>query len=118
MRKKKTEINLFDEEMNNKNNAVFDAKKSIENKVYDIITKKGVIDLYPEGPDKEKALQDLEKAKKSLICSIGAYDSALAEYKRYYTNNFEKISARWINPADFGSSHYLVEIFYKHYVKK
>ena len=117
MKKKKTEINLFDEEMNNKKEAVFSAKESIRNKVYDIIAKKGVIDLYPEGADKEKAIQDLEQAKKSLICSIGAYDSALAEYKRYYTNNFEKISDRWTAPGDFGTSHYLVEMFYKHYAK-
>lgn len=115
--KKKTEINLFDEEMNNKKEAVFSAKNSILNKVCDIVVKKGVIDLYPEGADKEKAVQDLEQAKKSLICSIGAYDSALAEYKRYYTNNFEKSSSRWIDPEDFGSSHYLVEMFYKHYAK-
>lgn len=115
--KKKTEINIFDEEMDNKNNAVFSAKESIRNKVYDAIAKKGVIDLYPEGADKKKAVEDFEKAQKSLICSIGAYDSAVAEYKRYYTNNFEKISAKWIAPGDFGSSHYLVEIFYKHYAK-
>ena len=115
--KKKIEINLFDEEMNNKNEAVFSAKESIRNKVYDAIIKKGVIDLYPEGPDKKKAVEDFEKAQKSLICSIGAYDSAVAEYKRYYTNNFEKISTKWIAPGDFGTSHTLVEMYYRHYTK-
>ena len=104
--KKKIEINLFDEEMNNKNEAVFSAKESIRNKVYDAIIKKGVIDLYPEGPDKKKAVEDFEKAQKSLICSIGAYDSAVAEYKRYYTNNFEKISKlQLLHPRNRTSVH-------------
>ena len=65
------------------------AKNRLVGAVQQVIIKQGVINLYPEGPDQERAKEDLKKAKFSLLCAIGHYDGRLQEYKNALNKNEE-----------------------------
>lgn len=58
-------------------------------------------------PDGEAAKSDLDKAKHSLLCSIGHYDNAIAKIKRHYTKHHEEMSHNW--SVDFPTSHKTIE---------
>ena len=75
----------------------------------------GVIDLYPDGADRKKAVSDAEKAKQSLLVAIGAYDTARMEYNDYVEKNAEKFDShkeKWTT-----TSHEIIEWAYKYYNK-
>lgn len=76
----------------------------------------GVIDLYPEGTDRKKAVSDAEKAKQSLLVTIRAYDTARMEYNDYikkYAQMFDSPKKEWTT-----TSHEIVEWAYKYYNKE
>ena len=52
----------------------FAAETNLEEKAKAVIVRKGVIDLYPDGPDKDRAIKDFEAAQHSLLCAIGTVD--------------------------------------------
>lgn len=52
----------------------FAAETNLEEKAKAAIVRKGVIDLYPDGPDKDRAIKDFEAAQHSLLCAIGTVD--------------------------------------------
>ena len=59
-------------------------------------------------PDGEAAKTDLDEAKYSLLCSIGRYDSAVAEIKRHYAEHHEEMNINW--SMDFFTSHEQIEL--------
>lgn len=114
MRKKK-EFNPYNLKITEKLEEVRSAKFTLENCVNKVITKKGVIDLYPEGLDKEVAKKDFENAQYSFLCAIGNYDAKLQELENYEKENKDKIT---IYISQFLNSHDLIEIFYRHYERR
>lgn len=92
-------------------NAVDDAQISLENAVKKVIIKQGVISLYPDGSDKKAAQKELDKAKHSLLCCIGAYDARVQELKDYL---YKQCSGRVIAYT----SHAIIEDTYEKFYKK
>lgn len=95
---------------------VWEERDRIYEKTTKVITRLGVIDLYPEGADRKKAVSDAEKAKQSLLVAIGAYDTARMEYNDYvkkYAEKFDSPKKEWT-----ATSHEIVEWAYRFYNKE
>lgn len=104
--------NAYDCEVREVLEKMYYIQNELKNSVHDTITKIRVIDLYPEGADKEKAKKDAENAKYSLLCIIGTYDSTRQEYEIILSKNLDKRdkTKNWKNR--FFTSHKLVEFYY------
>lgn len=94
------------------------AKNRLVGAVQQVIIKQGVIDLYPEGPDQERAKEDLKKAKFSLLCAIGNYDGRLQEYKNALNKNEKWRETTISKRCQFIPSHEVIEIAYLNFFKK
>ena len=94
------------------------AKNRLIGAVQQVIIKQGVIDLYPEGPDQERAKEDLKKAKFSLLCAIGNYDGRLQEYKNALNKNEEWRETTIGKRCQFISSHEVIELAYLNFFKR
>lgn len=79
------------------------------------ITRKGVIDLYPDGADKKRAQADLETAQRILLNRIGAYDSLRAQISQFPIDKCETVH---YNANELAKSHEIVEIAYRNYFRK
>lgn len=96
-----------------------DAQENVRGGVENVLTKKLAIEVYPEGADKERAKQDLEKAQHSLICHVGAMDARRQEMLEYYTKWYEKLKPfNWRSPYDYGTSHETIECAVKNYYRR
>lgn len=71
---KKNVPTYLDRQINDKMNELRNIMRTLQNRVQQIFIKEKAISLYPDGSDKEKAIDDLETAKQTLLCSIGSYD--------------------------------------------
>ena len=84
-----------------------------------VIIKKNVIDLYPDGADKNAAISSFKSAQIELICAIGHYDSTRADSRDYYQeqdkNDFYK---DWSAIRSLKTSHALIEEIYENFFKK
>lgn len=92
---------------------LWEERNRLNEKVKQIITRVGVINLYPDGADRKKAVSDAEKAKQSLLVAIGAYDTARMEYNDYikkYAGQFESLRKEWTT-----TSHEVIERAYQNY---
>lgn len=114
---KKRIINSYDTRMEELNKIVREARDRLIDKAKEVITKKGVIDLYPDGADKKAAIKALEDAKYSLLCAIGNYDGRLNELRQYYIDNSDNFDQYWATPDRFAKSHDLIEHAYRNYFK-
>ena len=95
---------------------VWEERDRVRAKAIQVITRLGVIDLYPEGDDRKKAVSDAGDAKYSLIVAIGAYDTARMEYNNYvkkYAEKFDSPKKEWTI-----TSHEIVEWVYRYYNKE
>lgn len=118
-KKEKIIATYEDKKAKDLNLAVGEAGRALRERVEKVIVCKDVIELYPEGPDKNKAIKDLEQAKYSLLCAIGHYDSALSEYKNYLIATQDKrVTTVYYNAHSWSTSHQIIENQYKHFVFK
>lgn len=89
----------------------------LKKQVYKIITLNNVIEIYPNGADKSKAIKDANEAKEKLLCIIGEYD----DKRRQYMDYFSKTQNQRIYTNDYTSelidSHKIIENAYKYYYK-
>lgn len=95
---------------------VWEARDRLTAKTKQVITRLGVINLYPDGTDRKKAVSDAEKAKQSLLVAIGAYDTARMVYNIYIEGNAEKFDSpkrKWTT-----TSHEIIEWAYQYYNKE
>lgn len=93
----------------------FAAETNLEEQAKAAIVCKGVIDLYPDGPDKERAIKDFEAAQHSLLCAISTVDSlrkAMRDYIAAHEKDFEA-TAQWAVPSANISSHTIIEKVYR-----
>lgn len=81
-----------------------------------VILCNGVINIYPEGADKEKAKADAEKAKYSLLCAIGHYDDLVRQYKEVFLSPNRNSTSYY--GKTLTSSHELIECVYRDFYKK
>lgn len=96
-----------------------DKEQELCDRAKDAIIKSGVICLYLDGADKERAEMDAEIAKRPMARAISAYDSALAEVQRFYTNNYSQLkTTKEIYPNQFLTSHAIVERAYKEFFNR
>jgi hypothetical protein len=97
---------------------IIDANLRLRETVPNVIVKRDVIDIYPNGADKDKAIADCEKAKYSMLCAIGRYDSAIAEYKRHLANTKDERNTTAGYVCNYCSSHEIIENIYKNFYKR
>ena len=96
--KKKKPFNPYENRMDDLIHEVWEARDRLSAKAKQVITRLGVINLYPDGADREKAVSDAEKAKQSLLVAIGAYDTARMKYNDYikkYAEKFDNPKKEW-----------------------
>lgn len=97
---------------------VLDKQDWLEKCAKQVIVKNGVINLYPEGPDKEVAKEESEKAKKSLLTAIGSYDGIrcdMIQYIKKHSNDFVT-TVRW--PLNYITSHEIIERAYARFFQE
>lgn len=114
--KKKKPFNPYENRVDELLYEVWEERDRVYEKTTQVITRLGVIDLYPEGADRKKAVSDAEKAKQSLLVAIGAYDTARMEYNDYVKKCAEKFDSpkkEWTT-----TSHEIVEWAYRFYNKE
>ncbi len=115
------QINLYAEEYDRKENAFIETRFSIMSRTEEVIIKRLAVDMYPEGPDKQTAQNELNNAQQRLIKSIGAMDARRQELIDYYTTNLEKIKESSYNlrdPHDYSTSHALIETIIRNFYKR
>lgn len=75
-KKKEKKFNPYENRADEMLYKVWEERDRLYEKTRQVITRVGVINLYPDGADRKKAVSDAEKAKQSLLVAIGAYDTA------------------------------------------
>lgn len=94
-------------------NEIREIRDNLYNAACAVVIKLGVIDLYPNGPDREKAIRDLELAKSNLLVCIGSYDTTRANIINAWQNT--RVGA---NPETYiVDSHKVIEFAYTHMMK-
>ena len=114
--KKKKPFNSYENHVDDLIHEVCEARDRLSAKATQVITRLGVIDLYPEGADRKKAVSDAGEAKYSLLVAIGAYDTARMEYNNYikkYAEKFDSPKREWT-----ATSHEIIEWAYQYYNKE
>lgn len=100
-----------------KNQELIDAKTYLMSAAERVIIANGVIDLYSEGADKARAIEDAEARKYSLLCAIGAYDGRMQEYRDLLKREGKReTTVGWTNI--FSTSHEIIEIVYRNFWEK
>lgn len=94
--------------------AVGDARFHLDECVKRVAIKQGVINLYPEGADKEAAVKEAEAAKYSLLCAIGTFDSLKQDFIDWYEIHKDELVTKVdFTPYRFKKSHTYVEMEYE-----
>lgn len=116
--KKKIGYNPYDEAYGEMWDTVYKAHKSLTETTNKIIDRKGVIDLYPEGDDKKRAIKDYEDTKQFLVEAVNHYDSKVKELVEYFANHSEEMKkCREWSPSCWATSHEVVEWAYGRKIK-
>ena len=114
--KKKKPFNPYENRVDDLIHEVWEARDRLSANAKQVITRLGVIDLYLDGADREKAVSDAEEAKRTLIVAIGEYDTARREYNNYikkYAEMFDNPKREWAT-----TSHEIIEWAYQYYNKE
>lgn len=90
-KKKEKKFNPYENRADEMLYKVWEERDRLYEKTRQVITRVGVINLYPDGADRKKAVSDAEKAKQSLLVAIGAYDTARIEYNDYVEKKRGKV---------------------------
>lgn len=115
-KKKDKTFNPYEKRADEMTYEVWDKRNHLTEKVKQVITRLGVINLYPNGPDRTVAIADAEKARHAMLVAIGAYDAARMEYNNYikkYAEKFDNPKREWIT-----TSHEVIEQAYERYNKE
>lgn len=114
--KKKKPFNSYENRVDDLIYEVWEARDYLSARAKQVITRLGVINLYPDGADRKKAISDAEEAKRTLIVAIGEYDTARMEYNNYikkYAEMFDSPKREWTT-----TSHEIIEWAYQYYNKE
>lgn len=114
-KKKDSHVNIYEAHADERLYDLWAERDRLMAKAREVITRKAVIDLYPDGPDRNAAIEEGEAAKRSLLCAIGAYDTSRREYNDYIKQNAERFDSphrSWTT-----TSHDFIAIAYENYFK-
>lgn len=114
--KKEKPFNPYENHVDDFIHKVWEARDRLYEKTRQAITRVGVINLYPDGADREKAVSDAEEAKHALIVAIGVYDTARMEYNNYIKKYAEKFDSPKRERTI--TSHEIIECAYQYYNKE
>lgn len=80
--------------------------------IREVIVKKEVIEIYPDGADKNKAIKDYHFEQQHLLALIGEYDDLRDQISNFIKKNKEErhTTAHWEIPQ---TSHATIETIYK-----
>lgn len=114
-KKKDSYINIYEAHADERLYDLWAKRDKLTAQTHEVITRKSVIDLYPDGADRDAAIKECEKAKRSLLCAIGAYDISCMEYNDYITKNAEQLD----NPRRpwTATSHDFIALAYRAYFR-
>lgn len=90
---------------------VGEAAYRISERVEKVMVRLGVIELYPEGADKEKAKRDAETSRQSLLNAVAIYDDLANQYEKAIAQNDRQTTLDY--KRKLLTSHELIEIAYK-----
>jgi hypothetical protein len=82
-----------------------------------VIICNGVLDLYPEEADKDKAIVEAEAAKFGLLCAIGVFDDLTNQYLTALAEPHERVTTLDY-PSHCATSHEIIEMAYRDFYKK
>lgn len=95
----------------------YDAWRRVEEATEKVIVRNGVIDLYPDGADKDKAKRDADSAKVGLLAAMAVYDDLRNQYIQALNAPFERATTKdWHTVAP--TSHEIIERTYEKFYKK
>lgn len=97
-------------------NELAEAHGLINERVKTVMMRIGVIELYPNGADKEKAKADAEKAKQSLLNAVAIYDDAACRYNQAIVKENRKTTLDYRSHSL--TSHEVVEKAYEYFSRK
>lgn len=97
-------------------NELAEAHGLINERVKTVMLRIGVIELYPNGADKEKAKVDAEKAKQSLRNVVAVYDDAACRYNQAIIKENRKTTLDYRSHSL--TSHEIVEKAYEYFNRK
>lgn len=118
--KKENKSNWADEKRKRLFEEIINSSRMLEIKVRKVIIKNGVINIYPDGADKNIALKDLDKEKHLLLCEIGRLDCAISEYNNFCDRYYKEFisTADWVKTVFGYESHNIIEKAYKDFYLK
>lgn len=93
----------------------FAAERNLKEQTKAVIVRKGVIDLYPDSSDKERAIKDFEAAQHSLLSAISTVDKLrndMVSYSMAHEKDFVA-TVRLKTPSYYDSSHTIIEKVYR-----
>lgn len=111
-KKQKIQDNIYDRRRRELCDELWNCSTILQAKVREAFVANKVVELYPDGPDKEIAKMAAMDSRTALIFAVGAYDGARNDYLNYvsaHANAFlttVQWSTKWI------SSHDLIEKTY------
>lgn len=114
--KKEKKFNPYENHADELLYELWDVERHLEECVEKSIARIGVVSLYPDGPDRRKALSDADEAKHSLLVAIGAFDTSRMVYNDYvnkHQENFDNPRKPWKH-----TSHETIERVYKNFYKR
>lgn len=95
-KKSKNMDTLADKNLRAINNEVVSAYERLEETIKRVVLKKEVIDIYPEGVDKQRAIKEYRFEQECLLAAIAYYDDVKNKFNTYLNNGFErKTTAHW-----------------------
>lgn len=116
--KKKKAINVYDRHFENQWKEMLEHSESLCYHVGDAYIKNLCISLYPYGADKDKAIEDSEKSKKSMLRAVATYDSARTDLINIFKRDKDKMEncANWNPESQFAESHRVIEVALKNFI--
>ena len=112
------EPTLYDEKRKDLHIELLEKQSWLEKCTKRVIVKNGVINLYPEGADKEAAKNESEKAKKTLLAAIGSYDGIRIDILRYIKEHTDSFVTTTEWPLDYITSHEIIERTYARFFQE
>ena len=112
---KKDSYSLLDREVLDMIQIMQNSKNRLINATERVIISRDVVELYPEGADKIKAITDLDTRKYALLCAIGDYDGRLRDLTEIKSKRGNEIN---IPIPHFTNSHEVIESTYRKFVYK
>lgn len=113
--RKPTVKNPYDERMTELYDELSEISLKMNSFVRQIYVKGFVIQMFPDGADKNLEAEEINNLRKKLLREVACYDSKRLEIIDYLETNKEKCNCNWVKPL---TSHCRIESYVSTLVKK